>query len=480
MSEMKLFSVNWQDGMLISRDHLSGQEAYFEELVRWHAMRASDRYGLMRKSASGKGALSLNLSLAGNKLRIEVVRCQATTPDGHFIHIDGEYIVRCETDVNTTVVPVYVAVDTQAKRPYGDPDPGEDMPRIPHLINNYSVHAGRPPELPDGQYLQIARLTINGSEVVIADDYFPPCVSVSADDRLMVKVNDLKNRLENLLSLASRAHGAITSSGTLKGESTSLQIAFNQTISQIVYHLASHIDRFITGSNAGHPLNLVVYFKNMFRVVSTLLNLYPGLKDYLNEKFFTRELKTDIGTYLASIDSFILNEYNHQNIGGHIEAIDTILNQLRDLMAFLAQTKKKDLGEQAVATETLMYKSQTYHNLGYGKCRLEQVGELSYLVVDIPDPAPINDTVVLMNKSLFKDAEWINMQVRLGLNDARGLGETDPIDIDTTAYGNKVALHPRDMLESSSVKQITLIFRGAPDASKFKELGQMDLILYTK
>ena len=478
MSDMKLFSVNWQDGMLISREHLAGQENYFEELVRWHAIRTSDYYGLIRKSHNGQGALTLNLSLAGNRLRVEVIRCHALTPDGHYIHIEGEYPVKCETDVNTTIVPVYIAIDTEAKRPYGSPDPGEDMPRIPYLINNYVVTAGKPPDLPEGHYLQISRLAINGSEVSIAPDYYPPCLSLFSDERLTTQTTEFKNRLENLLSLASRAHGAVTASGTLKGESTSLQKAFKFTIGQIVYHLAANIDSFVTGSNAGHPIGLVVYFKNMFRVVSTMLNLHPGLKDYLNEKFFTRELKSDIGSFNASIDSFILTEYNHQDIGGQIKNISVILNQFRDLMAFLAQTKKEELGDQAVATETLTYRGKTYRNLLFGSSRLERVGELSYLLVDIPEPGPVRDIVVLMGKSLFKDAEWSNMQVRLGMNEARGLGETDPVDIDVTAYGNKVALHPRDMLEASSVRQITLIFRGAPDASKFDSLGKMDLIVY--
>jgi len=81
-------------------------------------------------------------------------------------------------------------------------------------------------------------------------------------------------------------------------------------------------------------------------------------------------------------------------------------------------------------------------------------------------------------KTFRKEAQR-SMQVRLGINAARGLGETDPIDVDTVAFGNKVALHPRDMLESSSVRQVTLIFRGAPDPNKFAGLGSMDLILYS-
>ena len=209
-----------------------------------------------------------------------------------------------------------------------------------------------------------------------------------------------------------------------------------------------------------------------------MINLHPVLKDYLNEKLFTRELSSDVGQFLSSMDNFLSKEYDHQDLGTQIRMIDDIVNTLRNLMSFLAQTKREDLGSQAVATETLTYSGRTYRNVGFSNSRLEQVGELSYLQIDISEPLPMQDNVVLISKGLFSDTEWRNMQVRLGLNDARGLGETDPVDVDTVAYSNKVALHPRDMLKSSSVRQVTLIFRGAADPTKFENLGKMDLLIY--
>jgi hypothetical protein len=83
-----------------------------------------------------------------------------------------------------------------------------------------------------------------------------------------------------------------------------------------------------------------------------------------------------------------------------------------------------------------------------------------------------------MSKDLFSNAEWNGMQVRLGLNEARGLGETDPIDIDSVTFGDKAALHPQDMLKSPSVSQITLVFRGARDAGKLAKLGSSELVVY--
>jgi hypothetical protein len=242
--------------------------------------------------------------------------------------------------------------------------------------------------------------------------------------------------------------------------------------------VASSLDDFIVGRNSFHPLDMVIQFKKLFRVISSLLNLHPGLKDYLNEKYFSREIKSEVGRFTAAIDAFLLSEYNHKDLGGHIVLIDTILNNLRGMLAFLAQTKPEALGEQAVATDTLTYAGRTYRNLRYGTSKLEQVGELSYLSIDVAEPSPVADTVALISKDLFSDREWRNMQVRLGVNEARGLGETDPVDIDIVTYGNKVALHPRDMLKSSSVRQMTLIFRGAKEAKKFANLGKMDFIVY--
>jgi hypothetical protein len=481
MSDLNLYSVNWQDGMLITRQHLKDQEKYFEDLIRWHNLDIGDRYGLVKKSFDGKAALALNCLVSGNRLRVEVTHCQAISPDGTYINIEdaGRNPIRAEGAIGEATVPVFVSVDAAAKQTVGEPDPGEDLPRVPYMVNNYAVHLGAAPNLPEGTFLQVAELVINGSEVRYSPNYFPPCVNIAADEQLAVKVSDFRNRLENLLSLSSRAHMAVSTSGALAGESTHLQVAFKETTYLLVYHLAATLDDFVVGRNALHPMHMVIQFKRLFRVFSTLMNLQPGLKDYLNEKFFSKELNSEVGRFMAAVDNFILADYNHRQLGGHIQAIDDLLNTLRGAIGFLAQTKREQLGEQAVATDSLTYQGRTYRVAGFSSTRLEQIGELSYLMVDIAAPRAVADSVVLMSKDLFSVAEWNNMQVRLGLNDARGLGETDPIDVDVTTFGNKVALHPRDMMRSSGVRQITLIFRGARDNTKFKNLGKMDLIIYT-
>ena len=467
--------------MLISQQHLKHQEKYFEELARWYAIGGGDGFGLVRKSASGQPSLMLNVAVASGRLRVEVIRCQAVTPGGYYIEINESNSkgVTGELALADGRIPVFVSVDTESKHQVGEPDPAEDVPRIPYLFSGYTCHLGQKPNVPDERFVQIAELSVTGGEAKLSDAYFPPCLTIAADERLNQKATDLRNRLENLLSLASRAYGAIATAGALSTESSSLQVAFKETMYHLAYHLSATLDQFVVGRNSGHPIHLVVQFKRLFRVFGTLLNLQPGLKDYLNEKFFTKQMNTEVGRFMSGVDAFLLSEYDHRNIGGQIKTIDETLGTLRAIFGFLAQLKSEQLGPQAVTSDALTYRGKTYRISHLSSCNAEQVGELSYVLVTLPSPVPVSDVVVLMSKDLFSTAEWNNMQVRLGLNEARGLGETDPVDVDVTTYGDKVALHPQDMLKSPSVSQVTLIFRGARDMEKFESLGKTDIILYS-
>ncbi|MBU8920738.1 MAG: hypothetical protein KOO63_02650 [Bacteroidales bacterium] len=481
MDGFKLQSMNWQDGMLLSMGHLRDQERYFEELVRWHSTGSGDNFGLVKKDVA-QPPLKMNASLSGNRLKVEVSHCQALLPCGmavEYSEVTSEgTVLKAEADVNDTRVPVFIGVMPGERVQVGSPDPAEEVPRIPYEIPAYRVFLGQVPNLPESMYIQIGLFAINGSEVSPADDYFPPCVSINADDRLYAIAIDYRNRVENLLKLSINAYLAASSDQGLEGASTKLQSAFRETTHFLVSHMSSHLDDLTVGRNAPHPGVFMTHFRKLFRVTSSLLNLQPALKDYLNEKFFAKEAGTDVGTYLSSIDAFLLSEYDHRNIAGQIRMVDSILGTMRALMAFLSQTRLDQLSDQAVATETITYQGKTYKNCDLGASRLEEVGELSYLVMELAEPCPVNDTVTLIDKNLFSDSQWRSMQVRLGVNEARGLGETDPVEVDITSYSNKVVLHPMDMLQAASVRQVTFIFRGIPEPQKLSGLSKSDLILY--
>ncbi len=481
MSDFRLYSVNWRDGMLLGQAHLAALEEYLESRDRWYAATGADRWGLMRgQGAEGHAALAMNLTAGSDRLRVEVTRCRAMTPGGWLIDVGGDSSgpLTAETDISGEQIGVYIGVDDPTKRETGEPSPDEDPPRRPWRTSSYFLMLGEKPPLTQNRWIQVAHLAAQGSEVEPVRDYYPPCLSTHADERLDKATHDLRNRLENLLSLSSRAFIAINADGSLSGEKTSLQDAFKQTVYQFASHLSASLDTFVVGRNSRHPMEVVVFFKRLFRVFSTALNLQPVLKDFLNEKFFTREAATEAGHFLASIDSFVMTDYDHNGIGRHMREIDRILGVLRGLFGFFAQVKKEQLGAQAVASDSITYRGQSYRVAEYTDVQVESMGELNYLIINLPEPRELSDVAVLLNKDLFNATQWSTMQVRLGLNEARGLGETDPVDIDAGTYDAKVALHPQDMLKTPGVRQLTLIFRGAADADRFAGLGKMDMSVY--
>ncbi len=477
MSNLKLYSVNWQDGMLLNEQHLSDQERYLEDLSRWYAMPGGDAYGLVRAGSIDAPALSLNLSVNGDRLRVQVDRCRAITSDGHVIDINESSAdsVGATMHLADGDIPVYISVNPGQKNPTGAPDTTEEVPRLPYRASAYTVHLGERPNAPEGQVLQLALLVVAGSEVAHSARYMPPCVTLAADERLSQKAGDLRNGLESLLSVGNRAFAAM-----LAGEKTDLQASLRDCVYRFVAYLSSSVDEFVVGRNAGHPLSLVIFYRRLFRVFHTLLNLHPGVRDYVHEKYFIKEASTDVSRFMSLIDGFLLARYNHEDIGGHIQAIEGITDHIRGLLGFLAHVKGEQLGPQAVQTDSISYSGKTYMVADYTRVDVEQVGDLVYVQVNLSDPAPMKDTVILLAKSIFDLQDWSAMHVRLGLNDARGLGETDPVAVDATTYGDKVALHPHDMLQTQSVRRLTMIFRGVPDVQGFNQLGKMDLFVYAQ
>ena len=480
MSDFELYSVNWRDGMLLTQEHLRRQERYFEELVRRSGIPLGDRWGLVRFGASSRVPLTLNASMSGDRLRVELVHCQAITRAGYIIHVsqDSGRSLKASAAVTDGEVPVYVSVDPNAPVETGDPDPGEDVPRMPYCLAGYGLHVGQDQQLPEGQAVPVARLVVSGGEVSHAPAYIPPAVTLFSDERLHQKAGEIRNRLESLLAIGNRAYQTLHAGGGLTGQGTDLKGGITDTVYQFVTFLSSTLDDFVIGRNAGHPISAVTFHKKLFRTFHTLLNLRPGVRDYLHERYFVKEAGSDISHFMSRIDQFLLAEYNHEDLGGHIAAIEQLLEQLKGLLGYMAQVKEEQLGPQAMATDSLTYSGRTYQLAPYGDTRVEQLGELTYLEVQLSEPRAMKDTVVLLGKDLAAGSDWSAMHVRLGLNEARGLGETDPVAIDATTYGDKVALHPHDMLQSQSVRKLTLIFRGLQDANRLQQLGKHDLIVY--
>lgn len=474
MSEFRLLSVNWQDGMLVSRNHLADQERYFEELARWYAKPIGDNFGLVPHH--DRPALKYYAALRGSTVRVEVSECHAITSDGGIIEIDParESVAVGEAEAASDALPVYLALAADAKQHVGQADPGEPVPRLPYCTWAYSVHIGSPPAQAEAKYLQIAQLEVTTEGVTDSPYYFPPCVTVAADERLAAKVRELRDRLDSLMTAISRIAAGLAPSSAM-GTGADLVSSLKQLVSQLGLHAASMFDSMVLGRNAVHPLTIVNQYKGLFRVLSTLLAYMPSVRDFLTDRFFQKQLKTEYRTFAMSVDSFLMTEYNHLNLGRHFEEIDQLLGVTQKLIAFLAQG---DIAPEPVASDTISYKGMTFAAAEHKECVREEWNDFAILSLDLPSPVTVSDCIILMEKDLLDQAQWNAINVRIGFGDAT-LGETNPMVVDATTFGSKVALRAQDMIKVDSARKVGLWFRGLKDSRQLSGLKESEIKLYT-
>ena len=101
MDEIKLSSVNWQHGMLLSPQHFVRQEEYIDALVRWTLRYMSPAYGLVgggpRLEESERGAVRHDpivvLDEDEETIGISITQARGITPCGRIV--ESSKIILC-------------------------------------------------------------------------------------------------------------------------------------------------------------------------------------------------------------------------------------------------------------------------------------------------------------------------------------------------------------------------------------------------
>ncbi len=126
--DVKLSSVNWEHGMLLTPEHFLRQERYFEAGLLWALRYASSAYGLVgggpRLPEAEYGAMRHDPVVIVDEdeqsLNVAVTQCRALTPAGCIIDIDPEYPVQRRFDKSAleglTEAAIYVVSDPREKQ----------------------------------------------------------------------------------------------------------------------------------------------------------------------------------------------------------------------------------------------------------------------------------------------------------------------------------------------------------------------------
>jgi hypothetical protein len=101
--DIKLGSVNWEHGMLLTPDHFLRQERYMDSALLWMLRYATNAFGLVgggpRLPEAERGAVRHDpivvLDEDTDSLRISVTQCRGLTPAGCIVEIDAQHSLQC-------------------------------------------------------------------------------------------------------------------------------------------------------------------------------------------------------------------------------------------------------------------------------------------------------------------------------------------------------------------------------------------------
>lgn len=198
-SQRKYYSVNWVDGMKINKDHFIAQDnAHQDALADMGTITLSpNRFGVLPASAAGENTFQVNIAVDNlNTLKATVVSLQAITSGG--VRINYPALAQSITPLTTTFQ--FAATGSESvywlvinalpgqRLPVGNPNPEESPTRYPFVQINTELLV-----VSQSQYAQyayhpfaivIGKVTVNGNNIQVEEDYIPPCISVNASPDL--------------------------------------------------------------------------------------------------------------------------------------------------------------------------------------------------------------------------------------------------------------------------------------------------------
>ena len=222
MNEMRLRSVNWEHGMLLTPDHFLRQERYLESLFGWTMHYLVPGSGLVgggiRLPESDLGTLrhdpEMLLNESADTLDITVSRARGITPSGEIIDIEdiGSLSARFAKEGLAGVAEAIVSIvcdpgEREKAEGIADPfNPQMRTERIPSFRLALDVTAAERVHA-----IAIGRLKRPATGMYFEADthYIPPCTVLAAHSELMAGTRRILDTVNRLASGYAELHRAM-------------------------------------------------------------------------------------------------------------------------------------------------------------------------------------------------------------------------------------------------------------------------------
>ncbi len=301
--DIKLNSVNWEHGMLLTPDHFLRQERYFDSSILWMLRHGSPVFGLVgggpRLPETERGAVRhdpvVTVDEDEEQVNISVTQCRGLTPGGVIVEIDPDHSIHRrfpKADLEgVSESAIYIVCDPQEKDavegPLDEANPQMKTERRPGYRITLNVHAESVPYA-----LTVGRLRKQefGAGFEKDGQFIPACTSMVSYSELTASWRDLVDQTNALFERYTALHRAMQEYVDLfkeRGIETELDLDTLQFVGRMVVALQTGLYGMLDPVQP--PENFFSHMRQFFHSASVYLDLSPPVKQYFDQLIETGE-----------------------------------------------------------------------------------------------------------------------------------------------------------------------------------------------
>lgn len=294
MDSIRLRSVNWEHGMLLTPEHFLRQEHYLESIFFWGVRYLTRGQGLIgggiRLPEADLGAARFDpvvyLDENSEVLDISVSQCRGLTPSGWIVDIDetAPISVRLQKEMLAGVseAEVFVIVDA-AKRIKVDGMNDDFNPQMKseRTISYRIALAATPAEREDAIVVARIRRQRSGAQFEKDATFIPACMVIAAHSELTAgwrRILDSLNRLSQGYSELHRAMREFIVLFTERGIETELDRDAQHFAERMVLALEETIYEILDRTQS--PQEYFGKLRRFLRQAATFFELAPNMQQY--------------------------------------------------------------------------------------------------------------------------------------------------------------------------------------------------------
>lgn len=294
MDKIRLKSVNWEHGMLLTPEHFLRQEHYLESLLFWQISYLTTGSGLVgggvRLPASDLGAVrhdpTVVLEEGSEALNISVSKCRGLTPSGWIIEVEEGAVLSerflKEQLAGVAEAIVYVISDLNEKQKAdGAPDAFNPQMRTERIFSYRIALDVTAVERENAVAVARLRRPSAGMHYEKDPQYIPACLSLSAHSELTAGWREITETVNNLAAGYAELHRAMREFlmlSTERGIETEVDrdsLNFAERMVMVLQETAYQVlDR------TQSPERFFASIRKLLHQAATFFDLAPGMQQY--------------------------------------------------------------------------------------------------------------------------------------------------------------------------------------------------------